>query len=398
MIDDTPHHNQRWHRTAVAFIVLIGTVSLFSDMTYEGGRSIAGPYLAQFGASGLLVGFVAGFGEFIGYALRFVSGYLGDRSGRYWPIVFVGYAFNLFALPLLALAGGLPVVILLLLLERVGKATRTPIRDAMLASAAGSRGLGWGFGLHEALDQTGAMIGPLAMALILGLGGTYRLGFGFLAIPAVIGYAVLVAARLRYPTRGRLTIKAQLPKRWTFGPAYWRFTAASAVLAAGYADFALIAFNFGKAGALSPVWIPIMYAIAMGAAGAASWVSGTWFDRRGMIVPAMGLGMAALATPLVFLGGFDAIVAGVALWGVGMGIQDSVLKAVIGGMVDPERRATAFGLFDLVRGSAWFAGSLLLGFLYDVNLAALAIISVLLQLVAVIIMLTSKGSAAHSVG
>ncbi len=389
-MDDTTHLDQRWRRGAVAFIVLIGTVSLFSDMTYEGGRSIAGPYLAQFGASGLLVGFVGGFGEFVGYALRFVSGYLGDRTGRYWPIVFTGYAFNLFALPLLALAGGLPVVILLLLLERVGKAIRTPIRDAMLASAAETKGLGWGFGLHEAMDQTGAMIGPLGIALILGLGGVYRQGFAFLAIPAVIGYAVLIGARLRYPASGRLTIKVVLPKRFGFGAAYWRFTAAAAVLAAGYADFALIAFHFGKAGTMAPLWIPVLYAIAMGSAGAASLASGSWFDRRGVIVPAIGLGVAAFATPLVFLGGFGAAVAGVALWGIGMGIQDSVLKAAVGGMVGQEERATAFGLFDLVRGTAWFAGSLLLGLLYDVNIAALAAISVLFQLAGVIMMVASK--------
>lgn len=385
-MDDTAHPD-RIRRGAVAFIVLIGTVSLFSDMTYEGGRSIAGPYLAQFGASGLLVGFVGGFGEFIGYALRFVSGYLGDRTGRYWPIMFTGYAFNLFALPLLALAGGLPVVILLLLLERTGKAIRTPVRDAMLASAAEAKGLGWGFGLHEAMDQTGAMIGPLGIALILGLGGVYRQGFGFLAIPAVIGYAVLIGARLRYPARGRLIIKARLPKRFDFGTAYWRFTAAAAMLAAGYADFALIAFHFGKAGTMAPLWIPVLYAIAMGASGAASLASGSWFDRRGMIAPAIGLGLAAFAAPLVFLGGFGAAVAGVALWGVGMGVQNSVLKAAIGSMVRTEERATAFGLFDLVRGTAWFVGSLLLGALYDVNIAALAAISVLFQLAGIVTMI-----------
>lgn len=385
-MNDTEQHGAGWRRGAVAFIVLLGTVSLFGDMTYEGGRSIAGPYLAQFGASGLLVGFVGGFGEFIGYALRFVSGYLGDRTGQYWPIVFTGYAFNLFALPLLALAGGLPMVILLLILERVGKGLRTPIRDAMLARAAETKGLGWGFGLHEAMDQTGAMIGPLGIALILALGGVYRDGFAFLGIPAVISYAVLVVARLRYPPSNKLTIRPRLPKRFGFGRAYWRFTLAAALLSAGYADFALIAFHFDKATVVPPFWIPIFYAIAMGTAGAASLVSGSWFDRRGMIVPAVGLGIAAFAAPLVFLGGFDAAIAGVAIWGIGMGIQDSVLKAVIGGMVATDLRATAYGLFDLVRGTAWFAGSLLLGFLYDANIFALSVISVVLQLAAIVIM------------
>ncbi|HEX7390945.1 MAG TPA: MFS transporter [Acidiphilium sp.] len=383
---DEPSNLDRIRRNAVVFIVLLGTISLFGDMTYEGGRSIAGPYLAEFGASGLLVGFVGGFGEFIGYALRFVSGYVGDRTGRYWPLMFAGYAFNLFALPLLALAGGLPMVIFLLLLERTGKAIRTPVRDAMLARAAEAKGLGWGFGLHEAMDQTGAMIGPLGIALILGLGGVYRQGFAALAIPAALGYAVLIAARSRHSARGRLVIKTRLPRRFDFGPAYWRVAGASALIAAGSADFALIAFHFGRAGMMSPLWIPVLYAIAMGASGAASLAGGIWFDRSGMIAPAIGLGLAAFATPLVFLGGFGAAVAGAILWGIGMGVQGSVLKAAIGGMADVAERATAFGLFDLVRGSAWFAGSLLLGALYDINVAALAAISVLLQLAGAIVL------------
>lgn len=384
-MDDSPNLD-RIRRSAVVFVVLLGTISLFGDMTYEGGRSIAGPYLAEFGASGLLVGFVGGFGEFIGYALRFVSGYVGDRTGRYWPLMFAGYAFNLFALPLLALAGGLPTVIFLLLLERTGKAIRTPVRDAMLARAAEARGLGWGFGLHEAMDQTGAMIGPLGIALILGLGGVYRQGFAALAVPAALGYAVLIAARSRHSARGRLDIKTRLPRRLDFGSAYWRIAGASALIAAGSADFALIAFHFGRTGMMSPPWIPVLYAIAMGASGAASLAGGFWFDRSGLTAPAIGLGLAAFATPLVFLGGFGAAIAGAVLWGIGMGVQGSVLKAAIGGMADVAERATAFGLFDLVRGSAWFAGSLLLGALYDINVAALAAISVLLQLAGAIVL------------
>ena len=146
------------------FIILLGVVSLLSDICYEGARSISGPFLGTLQASAMVVGVVAGLGEFIGYALRLGSGYLADRTGKYWPITFVGYALNLFAVPLLALAGRWEIAALLLLLERLGKAVRTPARDAMLSHAATQVGRGWGFGFHEAMDQIGAVSGPLMVA------------------------------------------------------------------------------------------------------------------------------------------------------------------------------------------------------------------------------------------
>ncbi|MGH6852422.1 MAG: MFS transporter, partial [Methylocella sp.] len=142
--------------SAIRFIVLLGVVSLFADMTYEGARSVTGPYLGVLGASAAIVGVVAGFGEFLGYALRLVSGYLSDRTGGYWLITIIGYGVNLLAVPLLALTGRWELAVLLIVGERAGKAIRTPARDAMLSHAGSQTGLGWSFGLHGALDQTGA--------------------------------------------------------------------------------------------------------------------------------------------------------------------------------------------------------------------------------------------------
>ncbi len=184
---------------AIAFIVLIGTVSLFADMTYEGARSITGPFLGSFGASALVVGFVAGFGELVGYVLRVVSGRLANRTGRYWSGVFLGYAINLLSVPLLALASGVPIASALMIAERMGRDVRSPLRDAMLSHAASRTGQGWGFGLHEAMDQTGATIGPLLIALILWLHGGYRTGFAILLIPGCIAMGLVVAASRQYP-------------------------------------------------------------------------------------------------------------------------------------------------------------------------------------------------------
>jgi MFS-type transporter involved in bile tolerance (Atg22 family) len=183
----------------VTFVVLLGMVSLFADMTYEGARSVTGPYLAVLGASATIVGIVAGLGELLGYGLRLVAGYLGDRTGRYWAITILGYAVNLLAVPLLALAGRWELAALLLLAERAGKAIRTPTRDAMLSHATAATGRGWGFGLHEAMDQTGALLGPLLVAGVLAVRGAYEAAFALLLLPALAALAVLLAARARYP-------------------------------------------------------------------------------------------------------------------------------------------------------------------------------------------------------
>src|SRR3977135_2018894 len=146
-------------RRGVAFIVSLGAISLFADMTYEGARSITGPYLGMLGVTATTIGIVSGFGELMGYGARLVSGYVGDRTGHYWAITIVGYVLNLFAVPLLALAGAWQLAIVLIVAERMGRGIRSPVRDAMLSQAASQTGLGWGFGLHQALDQIGAVIG-----------------------------------------------------------------------------------------------------------------------------------------------------------------------------------------------------------------------------------------------
>ncbi|HSA35987.1 MAG TPA: MFS transporter, partial [Methanomassiliicoccales archaeon] len=160
-------------RYATVFILLLGVVSLFADMSYEGAKSISGSYLKTLGASAATVALVAGFGEFIGYGWRVVSGHIADRTGRYWTIVLVGYAMNLIAIPLLAFTGNWYMVAILIVLERMGKAIRSPARDAMMSHAASKTGRGWAFGVQEALSSVGAMIGPISIFLVFMMGGGY---------------------------------------------------------------------------------------------------------------------------------------------------------------------------------------------------------------------------------
>jgi MFS family permease len=362
------------------FIILVGVVSLFSDMTYEGARSITGPFLGSLNASATIIGIVSGLGEFIGYALRLVSGYLTDRLGKYWTITFVGYALNLFVVPLLALAGNWECAALLILMERMGKAIRTPARDAMLSHATTEVGRGWGFGFHEAMDQIGAMIGPLVVALVLYLQGGYRAGFAYLLIPAIIAVLVITIAARLYPHPQRLEVT--VPKLETKGLThpYWLYVVAVGLIGAGYADFPLIAYHFGKAAVAPPNWIPIFYAVAMGVDAVAALILGRLFDRLGMpVIMAVSM-LSALFAPLVFLGGFNLALLGMVLWGIGMGAQESIIKAALAEMVPRDRRATGYGVFNTGFGLFWFLGSALMGILYDFSLGSLIFFSVAIQL------------------
>jgi MFS family permease len=373
--------------TALKFVVLIGVVSLFADMTYEGARSITGPYLAVLGASGTIVGIVAGFGELVGYGLRLVSGYISDRTGRYWPITLFGYVVNMLAVPLLALAGSWETAALLMIAERTGKAIRNPPRDAMLSHATQDMGRGWVFGLHEALDQIGAVLGPLIVTAVLYVKGSYRTGFAVLLVPALVALSVLVAARLLYP-RPR-DLEAILPELETkgFPRRFWLYIIAASLIGAGYVDFPLIAYHFEKASVVSDEWIPVLYAVAMGVDALAALVLGRLFDRKGVPVLIFATVVAAFFAPLVFLAGGYVALLGMALWGLGMGAQESIMRAVIPEMIPADRRASAYGIFNAAFGLFWFLGSLLMGILYDFLLPALIAFSVVLQLASVPVLL-----------
>src|SRR5579864_4735152 len=229
---------------AIRFIVALGLISLFADVTYEGARSIIGPFLGTLGATAFTVGFVAGLGEMVGYALRLASGYIADKTRSYWLLTIVGYVLNLLAVPLLAVANGWLFAAVLIVLERTGKAIRTPSRDVMLSQAAKQVGRGWGFGLHEAMDQTGALIGPLAVALVLAESHDYRRAFAILAIPAVLAIVTLFTARSVYPNPIQFEKKA--PELTTTGlpRTFWMYVVGAGLLAAGFVDFPLISYHF----------------------------------------------------------------------------------------------------------------------------------------------------------
>ena len=370
-------------KLAFQFVLIIGIVNFFADMTYEGARAIIGPFLGSLGASATIVGFVAGFGEMVGYGLRSISGYFADKTHKYWAVTFAGYAINMLAVPALALAGSWPLAAALVVAERTGRAIRRPAVEGMLSHAGKSIGQGWVFGLNEALDQTGATLGPLITALVLYRHGTYHHAFAVLLISALLCLAVLFVAWFLH--RRPHEMEEESPRALSskgFTKAYWLYIVAGALIAAGFADFSLIAFHFQKTATVPQGLVPVFYAVAMATGAVASLVLGKLLDKLGLPILLVAFGVPAFFAPLVFLRGSTLELVGLILWGIGMGAQDSCLKAVLSAVVPSEKRSTAFGIFDTGFGVAWFAGSAIMGLLYDKSILALILFSVVLQLLA----------------
>jgi MFS family permease len=371
-------------RIALRFVLMIGVLSFFADFTYEGSRSIIGPFLAALGATGFIVASVTGFGELAGYGLRLVSGRLADLSGRYWPITIFGYVLQMASVPALALAHSWPIAAILIILERVGKAIRNPPRDVMLSHAAkDAGGYGWAFGLHEALDQFGALVGPLLVAFVLAHRGDYQSAFAVLLVPALINIALVLGARILYPRPQDMDRSPPGPTGMPWPSAFWVYLAGAALVAAGFADYPLIAFHFTKNHIVPADWIAILYAIAMAVSGTGSIVFGRLFDRFGFFVLIALTVLSAAFAPLVFLGGFWGALIGAGIWGLGIGVHESIIPAAVAPMVSSARRASAFGVFTGTYGVAWFIGSLIIGLLYDRSLAGLIAFCVATQLAAI---------------
>jgi MFS family permease len=376
--------NPRDSRVALRFVILIGILSFFADFVYEGSRSIVGPYLAMLQATGTIVGIVTGFGELAGYGLRLFSGRWADATGRYWPITIFGYVVQMASVPALALTGSWPAAAVLIVLERVGKAIRNPPRDVMLSHAGKQAGgYGWAFGLHEALDQFGAMFGPLAVSAILAHNGSYREAFAVLLIPAAINLSLVVLARVLYPKPQDMERAEQATMPNDLPRVYWIYLLGAILVAAGFADYPLIAFHFARADTISGQWIAIFYAVAMAVSGTGSLVLGRLFDHYGFAVLVVLTLVSALFAPLVFLGGFWLALVGAAIWGLGMGVHESIIPAAISPMISPRRRASAFGTFTAVYGVFWFIGSVIIGILYDLSVPAVIAFCVVTQLAAI---------------
>ncbi|MEH1096280.1 MFS transporter [Micromonospora sp. CPCC 205739] len=381
----------RW--TPWRFVTAFGVVSLLSDVVYEGARSVIGPYLATFGASATVVGLVTGAGEATALAGRLATGPLADRTRAYWPLLLVGYAVTMVAVPALGLATALWLAAALFVAERAGKAIRGPARDVMLSHAAAAVGRGKGFAVHEALDQAGGVAGPLLVAAVLAATAhNYRPAFLALAVPAVAAMLLLLWLRAGVPD----------PRRFEPGPrpgaapaapggrlprVFWTYLAFTAVTTAGFATFGVLSFHLATRHVVPLAVIPVVYAAAMGVDALAALASGWLYDRAGVRV----LAAVPVLTALIPLAAFTTtpaiVIAGVLAWGAVLGIQESTMRATIADIVPAARRGTAYGIFAAGLGAATLVGGLLTGALYDYSITAVIVTVAGIQAVALALFL-----------
>jgi MFS transporter len=368
--------------TAFQFVFTMGIVNLFGDVTYEGGAAINGLFLGALGASAAAISIIAGGGEFLGYALRLVAGYAADRSGRYWLVTFIGYLISTLAVPALALAGSWQVAGALVLAERTGRAIRKPTVEAMLSYTTGTMGRGWVYALNTALDEIGATIGPLVVAVVLFMHGDFRTGYVWLLVPALLTLAALAAARIGFPVPSSLE-QGRTASAAGFVRAYWLYMLGGTLFAAGLISYELIAFHLARAQIVGASWIPVLLAFSTGSGVMANLLLGRLYDRAGLPVLIVAVLLSSLFAPVLFQGSLAATLIAMPLWGIGYAVQDTLLKAVIAGLLPEHRRSFAFGLFYAVYGVGWLTGSTVIGLLYEQSLSAMIFFLVAVQLASI---------------
>ena len=389
---------------AMLFIILFGIVSLFSDMTHEGASSIRGAYLSLLGASAATIGFISGLGELIGYSMRYVFGKLTDKTKRYWPMTIAGYLLDIIAVPLLALVGehGWIAACALLVVQRMGKAIKKPAKDTIMSFASSQEGVGKSFGLQEGLDQIGAFIGPVLLYLVMLFktdGTTYEVYstcFAFLAIPGAITIILLIVMRCKFPKPEHFEPEPKEYIPFKMKKKFILYIAGISLFAFGFIDYSIIIMHVSRtysslASGLSETsslvntgTLPLLYAGAMLVDAVAALIFGMMYDKNG--VKALVWSTVISAPFAVFVFAFNSVpmlLVGIALWGVGMGAQESILKAAVTSMVPKTSRATGYGISECSFGAFWFLGSWLMGVLYDASIPAMIAVSVAAQLAAI---------------
>jgi MFS family permease len=376
----------------MGFVLAFGVVSMLADVVYEGARSITGPFLATLGASAVMVGFITGFGEAVALVLRLGTGPLADRTHKYWPLTIAGYALTVIAVPFMALASSLWQASALVITERFGKAVRTPARDTMLSHAGAEIGRGKAFAIHEALDQSGALLGPLLVGLMVAISG-FQLGFGVLAIPGAVALVAVILLRRaapdpsRYDTHavseparapGQARVRVPLPAR------FWWYSAFTAISMFGFSTFGVISYHLQVQNVMPSALIPVTYAVSMGAAALAALASGTLYDRIGLRGLLIALPLTAAVPFLSFTTTPALVWAGAVVWGAALGIHESTLRAAVADLVPAATRGTGYGIFTAIYGIAWLTGSTIIGALYSASITGLIIFTIATQLVALI--------------
>lgn len=403
--------NKKKISQAMLFIIFFGIVSLFSDMTHEGASSIRGAYFTILGASAGAIGFVSGLGELIGYSMRYVFGRIADKRKNYWFMTIFGYVIDVLAVPALALVGenGWIAAAILLIIQRMGKAIKKPAKDTIMSFAASQEGVGKSFGIQEMLDQIGAFLGPVLLyrVMLFKTTGTtfeiYSTCFAVLAIPGAITIIMLLITRKKFPNPENFEPEAKEFVPFEMKKSFKYYIVGISLFAFGFIDYSLVIMHISRnftsiAGGLAETssiinsgTIPLLYAGAMLVDAVAALIFGYMYDKNGVKVLVLSTIISAPFSAFVFMGkSVPMVLVGVVLWGIGMGAQESILKAAVTTMVPKSSRATGYGIFECSFGIFWFLGSWLLGVLYDVSVPVMVVVSVAAQLLAIPFYLSSS--------
>ncbi|MBX7432889.1 MFS transporter [Mycobacterium sp. Y57] len=381
--------------SAWRFVTTFGVISLLADVVYEGARSITGPLLASLGASAVVVGAVTGVGEAAALLLRVVSGPLADRTGRFWAWTITGYALTVFTVPFLGIVGVLWAAATLVIAERVGKAVRSPAKDTLLSHATAVTGRGRGFAVHEAMDQVGAIAGPLAVAgMLVVFHDDYGPTLAMLVLPGVGVLVLLGWLRARVPEPARYEVTAAEPTKTVVAQpmlrslprTFWVYSVFSAATMTGFTTFGVLSFHQVERGIVAVALVPVIYAAAMAADAVAALITGWAYDRVGARVLGALPVLAGLVPVLAFGNHLGPVLAGALVWGAAVGIQESTLRAVVADLVEPARRATAYGVYAAVIGVAAAAGGALTGLLYSRSVALVIVVVVAIQAAALAVL------------
>ncbi len=355
-------------KIAYTGILLLGIVSLLGDVIYEGGRGLVPDYLKFLGASAVIVGLVGGLGEFLGYAVRLFSGFLADTTRAYWFFIFLGYGL-IFSIPLLGLSSIWEMAIILILLERLGKALRSPSRDTVLSIISKGIGAGKAFGIHELLDQMGAIAGPLIVAtLMFYSNNSYQQTFTFLLFPF---FMLLIALVYTYGKIGSRTIIASTiasTKYRRFGKHFYVYTLAVMLNTIGLIPVALLLYKASSL--LQPLqqqWmVPLIYLLIQGVDASVALPSGYAYDKFGIKFLALPFILSIFPSLFTLIDtNFSTLITASIFFGIILGMQESIYRAAVSEFTPISSRGTAYGVFNTAYGVGFLISGGIYGMLMD---------------------------------
>lgn len=369
-------------------IVRLGFVSLLTDLSSEMIFSVFAIFFTTVaGASSSLLGLIEGLADFSASSLNYLAGRLSDRSGKRKVFTLAGYGFSTLAKTVLLVTNSIAGLSVFRVAERLGKGFRGPPRDAWLSAISDERTRGYSFGVHKALDKLGAVLGPLvAYGLLRWLGesaSTYKMLFWVAFVPALLSIALLAFVK---DQPGVAHEREGISKNWqALSPGFKRFLLPAGVFALAYFSLGFLLLKAHTLG-FSVANIVLLYALFNTTCVVAAPLVGKLGDRIGRSrIVLMGYAAYGLLNLwLVVARSPWEIVAVFGIYGFFYSIEESQSKAFIADL-EPERRATAIGVYNFVTGLLYLPASLVAGALWTVSPALAFALAAALSAAAIVV-------------